>query len=71
MGGLFNEREYEGNDGNIRRSTNLARFCDTEKIRTGKYSLPKDRLIERPEVRAINDGFMDIPANMPDGLPFV
>lgn len=70
VGGLFNEREYEGRDGTPRRSTNLARFCDAQKIRDGKYTLPKDKLLDDSHAAA-NDGFMNIPDSADDkGLPF-
>lgn len=44
IGGLFNVREWE-KDGRRGRSTNLAQVCSVEKIRTGKYKLPKDQLL--------------------------
>lgn len=69
VGGLFNEREYIGNDGNIHKSTNLARFCPVEKIRNGNYTLPKDKLLQNQST--VNDGFMAIPnGTEDDGLPF-
>lgn len=69
VGGLFNEREYIGNDGNIHKSTNLARFCPVEKIRNGNYTLPKDKLLQNPNT--VNDGFMAITNGAEDdGLPF-
>lgn len=44
IGGLFNIREWK--DGDRRgRSTNLAQVCSVEKIRSGKYKLPKDQLL--------------------------
>ena len=68
VGGLFNEREYIGNDGNVRRSTNLARFCSADKVRSGNYKLPKDKLLP---TGTVNDGFMSIPSSADDeGLPF-
>lgn len=45
IGGLFNMREYKTRDGNIGRSPNLAQVCSVEKIRTGKFRLPKDQLL--------------------------
>ena len=44
IGGLFNIREWE-KDGRRGKSTNLAQVCSVEKIRTGKYKLPKDQLL--------------------------
>ena len=44
IGGLFNLREWE-NDGRRGISTNFAQVCSVEKIRTGKFKLPKDQLL--------------------------
>jgi len=46
IGGLFNIREWESGD-RRGRSTNLAQVCSVEKIRTGKYKLPKDQLLSK------------------------
>lgn len=73
IGGLINEREYEGSDGTIRRASNLAQLVAVDKIRTGNYKLPDDRLLKSDNsVSAVNEGFMTIPdgANETDGLPF-
>ena len=73
VGGLFNAREYEGKDGSLKMSTNLARFCSTDKIRSGNYKLPPDKLLKKSDSapRPVNnEGFMDIPTDDPNGLPF-
>lgn len=71
VGGLFNEREYEGHDGSIKRATNLARFCSVDKIRSGNYTLPKDKLLPNRPSASVGEGFMSIPDNVEDeGLPF-
>lgn len=44
IGGLFNIREWESG-GRRGRSTNLAQVCSVDKIRAGKYKLPKDQLL--------------------------
>lgn len=69
IGGLFNEREYEGADGSIRKVTNLAQVCTVEKIKSGNYKLPEDKLLVRT-APAADTGFMDIPAGDMDELPF-
>lgn len=69
-GGLFNEREYEAQDGSVRRATNLARFCSADKVRSGNYTLPKDRLLNKTGGQ-MGEGFMSIPSGVEDeGLPF-
>lgn len=72
VGGLFNEREWEAQDGQIRRSINWGGVCSVEKIRSGSYTLPKDRLIDRGyQTPATNsDGFMSLPEGFEDEPPF-
>lgn len=73
IGGLFNEREYQRNDGNIGRATNLAQLCNVEKIRTGNYTVPKDKLLDNapaPSTTQSGTGWMDVPASISEELPF-
>lgn len=72
IGGLFNEREYLSNDGNVKRATNLAQMCTVEKIRSGKFQLPDDKLLSsRPQQAPSSDnGFMSIPDGLDEELPF-
>lgn len=44
IGGLFNLREWE-RDGMRGKSPNLAQVCSVDKIRSGKFKLPKDQLL--------------------------
>lgn len=44
IGGLFNLREWEL-DGMRGKSTNLAQVCSVDKIRSGKFKLPRDQLL--------------------------
>ena len=49
VGGLFNIREYQKNNGEIGEITNLAQLCAVELVRSGKARIPKDkRLAETP-----------------------
>lgn len=74
IGGLFNEREYQANDGNVRRTSNLAQLCSVEKIRSGKYQLPNDKLLNNSasaiQPKTDQNGFMNIPDGAADELPF-
>ena len=75
IGGLFNEREYENDKGEIKRATNLAQLCSVEKIRSGNYKIPDDKLLggRPPQTSALMtdaDGFMNIPDGIDDELPF-
>ena len=73
IGGLFNYREYETSNGDVRSATNLAQLCEVEKIRSGKYQLPNDRLLKKSApAPASGDSFMDIPATAgeEEELPF-
>lgn len=73
VGGLFNEREYEKNDGSIGRFINLAQFCSVEKIRSGKFKVPDDKLLsgsKQQKPQTDSDGFMSVPEGVEDELPF-
>lgn len=70
IGGLFNIRQWEKNDGSVGETTNLAQLIDVNKIATGDYELPKDKLLEPRQ-----DSMDDLAANNPfagldDSLPF-
>lgn len=66
VGGLFVIREYRGNDGVIRESTTLKSFTSADKIRSGKYRLPKDQLLKEDTASAPG-GFTPV---SDDDLPF-
>ena len=75
IGGLFNYREYEASNGDVRTATNLAQLCEVEKIRSGKYQLPNDKTLKRSTGSAPAtgpEGFMEIPESAGDEeeLPF-
>ena len=73
IGGLFNEREYQATDGSVKRTTNLAQLCSVEKVRSGKYQLPEDKLLSTNTASAratSGSGFMNIPDGLGDSLPF-
>lgn len=73
IGGLFNEREYEGRNGDIRRATNWGGVCAVSKIREGNYKLPADKLLNKgysATAPASSDGFMSIPDGDDEELPF-
>ena len=71
IGGLFNEREYEGRDGAVRRSTNWANVCTLDKIRDGNFTIPDDKLLKGSANQApASVAFMDIPDGIDDELPF-
>ena len=67
IGGLFNEREYETADGQIRRVINLAQVTTVERIQNGKFKIPPDKLLNKP---AETTDFMQIPDGDMDELPF-
>ena len=64
IGGLFNIRQYKKSNGEIGEVTNLAQLCAVERITSGDYKLPKDKLIE-PETTTT-----DFMAALDDALPF-
>ena len=73
IGGLFNIRESEKNDGSIGSATNLAQVCSVEKIRKGTYKLPDDKILARASGSSSGDGndeFMKLPEGSDEELPF-
>lgn len=76
IGGLFNEREYKTQQGQIRKATNWAGVTSVENIRTDNYTLPKDRLLDRGYTAAPSstitpsDDFMSVPDGIDEELPF-
>ena len=71
VGGLFNLREYEKRNGEIGQAVNLAQLCAVERIRTGKYKLPEDKLFNRPRgPKTDSSGFMSVPEGEENELPF-
>lgn len=71
IGALFNEKEYVRADNSIGRSINWARVISVDRVRSGKYKLPEDKLLKKPEGGEYdNDGFMSVPASKVDDLPF-
>ena len=73
IGGLFNEREYEGRNGDVRRATNWGGVCAVSKIREGNYKLPADKLLNKgysATAPASSDGFMSIPDGDDEETPF-
>ena len=73
-GGLCNEREYEKTDGTVGKSINFAQVCSVEKIRSGKYTIPADKLLSKTAAarpaKTDSDGFMNIPDGVDEELPF-
>ena len=69
IGGLFNEREYEKNDGSIGKAVNLAKVCAAEKIRTGDYKLPDDKLLNKAAADDVS-GFVNVDPGIQEELPF-
>lgn len=76
IGGLFNAREYEKNDGTTAWATNWGGVCDIGKIKDGSFVLPKDRELKnkRPAasapIQTDSNGFMSIPDGIDEEMPF-
>lgn len=73
FGGLFNLREYEDSQGNIKEATNLAQVTTTEAVKAGTYKLPADKKLNKSSAptSAAVPGFMSVNDNLEDeGLPF-
>lgn len=73
IGGLFNLREYEDSQGNIKEATNLAQITTTEAVKNGTCKIPADKKLSKSSstVPADVPGFMVLNDQMEDeGLPF-
>lgn len=73
FGGLFNLREYEDKQGNIKEATNLAQITNTEAVKNGTYKMPSDVKLKKSSSSNSSDvpGFMAIADGLEDeGLPF-
>lgn len=54
VGGLFNEKEYEKQNGEIGKFTNLKRLDTIDNIRNNKFKLPEDELLTKPAAAKVN-----------------
>lgn len=81
IGCLFNEREYEGNDGTVKKATNLAQITSVEKVRSGDFKIPADKLLNKqstpfpqqssaPAQSSSLPSWMSVPDNASDSMPF-
>lgn len=73
IGALFNNKEYEiGSRHGF--FTNCHSLVTTEKIRSGKFTVPENTLLNNSSGTARNkpdaDGFMNIPDGIDENLPF-
>ena len=73
VGALFNNKEYEYN-GRSGFYTNCHSFVTAETIRSGKFNIPKDTLLQNRSGNAAvptdADGFMNIPDGVDEEIPF-
>ena len=73
IGALFNNKEYEFN-GRHGFFTNCHSLVTVEKIKSGKFTIPEDTLLNKGNTenqsRPNADGFMNIPDGIDEELPF-
>ena len=71
VGGLFGNKEYEYN-GRIGFYTDCRAFCSVEKIRSGEFEIPKDKLLNDGKSTSADN--MELPegfrAVLDDDIPF-
>lgn len=71
IGFVFNYREFVTNDGNVATVANPANVTTVEKIRSGKYKVPADKLLKnRPAPAADSSDFVSVPEGVDEELPF-
>ena len=74
IGALFNNKEYEFN-GRHGFFTNCHSLVTAEKIRSGKFEIPEDTLLnqsgkQQMQGQPVGNGFMTIPDGIDEELPF-
>lgn len=70
VGGIFNHREYEKNDGSIGKAVSMAGTCSVEAVKNGTFKPIEDKLIARPATRSTDTSWMDVGAVDDEELPF-
>lgn len=75
VGFVFNYREWQASDGRLIMSPNVAKTTSVEKIRSGNFKVPEDRLLKT--VKHDNQGqqagansFINIPEGVNEEIPF-
>lgn len=73
VGALFNNKEYEIN-GKNGFYTNCHSLVTVDTIRSGKFTIPKDTLLQNRSTSSVpaenGDGFMNIPNGVEEEIPF-
>ena len=71
IGGIFNEREYEKDDGSVGSVINFAKVVPVDKVRSGDYKVPKDKTLKKTSEESPTDGeWVVIPEADAIDLPF-
>lgn len=70
VGLVLGEEEYEANDGTIKTRTYVDREISLEDLQNKKFKVPEKKCLVREAETTGNEGFMPIPDNIPDGIPF-
>ena len=70
VGGLFREEQFKKRDGSVGTSTALAQVTTVEKVRTGKYRMPADKLLSESGSADADTGWMNVPEGTDEELPF-
>lgn len=71
VGALIRREQYENRDGELRFSTKIATFVSADTIRSGKFEIPADKLLEEKVQPKKEDEFVAIMGDDSDSdLPF-
>lgn len=70
FGGLFNEQEYEKNDGSVGKTVKIGKVISVQALKEGKYKMPEDKILTTTNKNSSSDTFMNLPDSIEEELPF-
>lgn len=70
FGGLFNEQEFEKNDGSVGKTVKIGKVISVQALKEGKYKMPEDKILTTTNKNSSSDTFMNLPDSIEEELPF-
>ena len=70
FGGLFNDQEYEKNDGSVGKTVKIGKVISVQALKEGKYKMPEDKILTTTNKNSSSDTFMNLPDSIEEELPF-
>lgn len=70
FGGLFNEQEFEKNDGSVGKTVKIGKVISVQALKEGKYKMPEDKILTTTNKNSSSDTIMNLPDSLEEELPF-